>query len=76
MEEDKTISTTLTCYALSIKGGYYDCEGNITEELSEALLFNTRDQAIAYRKQADKYHQVEQSMLLRITWLVEDCCDD
>ncbi len=69
--DSKIVSTSCICFALSAKGGYYGFIGEITECFTEALLFSSPEVAIAYRNQADKYHQVEQSLLLRVTCLIE-----
>lgn len=73
MTTGEIIQETVVCYALSVKGGYYDMTGEITYDPTEAFLFRTKEEAIAYRTLADKAHKIEQSILLRITWLVEDC---
>ena len=63
-------------YALSIKGGYYAHGGAITEDISKAKFFETRDEAIAFRSQFDSWNQVTQSVLLCITLLIEELEDD
>jgi hypothetical protein len=61
------IESSATLYALSIKGGYYDHLGEIVEDLTEAKLFPTREEAIKFREFYDPCHHVEQAILLRVT---------
>lgn len=64
------IESTATLYALSIKGGYYDKKGQITELLTEAKLFFSPQDAIEFRKLYDSQHYVDCSMILKLTIFV------
>lgn len=64
------IESTATVYALSLKGGYYDSFGAITELLTEAQLFSTQQEAIKFRKIHDPLHYVDCSILLSLTIFV------
>lgn len=64
MEE---IESTATLYALSIKGGYYDGSGEITESIADAKLFSTRQEAIEFRRLHDRIHHIDCSVLLQLT---------
>lgn len=61
------IESTTTLYALSIKGGYYDKIGEITGELTDARLFQTKDEAVRFREFYDPCHKVDCSILLQLT---------
>lgn len=69
MEE---VESTATLYALSIKGGYYNECGEITELLTEAQLFSTRQKAIDFREHYDPTHHVDRSMLLQLTVFISE----
>lgn len=69
MEE---IESTATLYVLSIKGGYYDNQGQITELLTDALLFSTRQEAIDFRRRYDPAHHVDCSILLQLTIFISE----
>ena len=66
------IESTATLYALSIKGGYYDNFGGITELLTEAHLFLTRREAIEFREKFDSSHRVDRSVLLQIIVFISE----
>lgn len=59
--------STATLYALSVKGGYYDKNGQITELLTKAKLFSSPQEAIEFRKSYDPQHYVDCSMVLKLT---------
>lgn len=61
------IESTATLYALSIKGGYYDKNGEITELLTEAKLFSSPQEAIEFREFYDPQHYVDCSIVLKLT---------
>lgn len=69
------IESTATFYALSIKGGYYDDNGEITEFLTEAKLFSTQQEAINFRKIHDPWHHVDCSTLLHLTVFISQMED-
>ena len=62
-------------YALSIKGGYYTHGGAIVQDIAKAKLFQTKDEAIAFRKQFDSWNQVSESILLAVALLIEELDD-
>lgn len=64
MEE---IESTATFYALSVKGGYYDADGEITELITDAKLFSTQQEAVNFRKIHDPMHHIERAGLLQLT---------
>lgn len=69
MEE---IESTATLYALSIKGGYYDTDGQITALITDAKLFSSWQEATAFRKVYDPLHHVDCSTLLQLTVFVSE----
>lgn len=69
MEE---IEATAMLYALSIKGGYYDSNGEITEFLTDAKFFTTQQEAIEFRTSYDPQHQVDCSILLQLTVFISE----
>ena len=69
MEE---IESTATLYTLSIKGGYYDESGEITEFLTEAKLFSNPQEANSFRRIHDPQHYVDCSMLLQLTIFISE----
>lgn len=66
------IESTATIYALSIKGEFYDNNGQITEFLTDAKLFSTRQEAIEFRKIHDPLHSVDCSRLLQLTVFISE----
>lgn len=72
MEE---IESTATLYALSIKGGYYDDGGEITELITDAKLFSTQQEAIEFRRVYDPLHHVERSGILQLTVFISQMED-
>jgi hypothetical protein len=58
--------STATLYVLSIKGGYYDKNGQITELLTEAEFFSSPQEAIEFREFYDPQHCVDCSMVLKL----------
>lgn len=64
--------TTFNYYALSIKGGYYNHLGQIVNELNNAKLFTTQEEAKAFRKIYDSTHWVTESTLLRVHLLLSE----
>ena len=63
-----------TSFVLSLKGSFYGNKGNglLTERFCEAYHFVNRNAAIAYRTCFDPTHGVDESILLRVTSLVEE----
>lgn len=66
------IELTATLYVLSIKGGYYDGNGQITELLTDAKLFSTRQEGIEFRKRYDPQHHVDCSTILQLTVFISE----
>ncbi len=66
------IESTATLYALSIKGGYYDVNGEITMFLTEARFFSSRQEAIEFRKTYDPIHYVDCSTILQLTVFISE----
>lgn len=69
MEEIESVGTF---YVLSIKGGYYDKDGEIVESLTDARLFTTRHDAIEFRRFHDPLHRVDCSILLQLTVFIAE----
>ena len=61
-----------TLYVLSIKGGYYNSDGQITEELSNARFFPTSREAADFQKHHDSRHRVDRSTLLKLTIFITE----
>jgi hypothetical protein len=59
------------CYALSIKGGYYNASGEIIQDLIEAKLFSAPEEAMAFRKRFDPLHKIDEAMLLQVSMFTE-----
>lgn len=59
-------------YVLSIKGGYYTPDGQITEALSDARFFATERESINFREHHDPKHRVDCAMLLKLTIFVSE----
>ncbi|HET7640222.1 MAG TPA: hypothetical protein VFK47_15960, partial [Ktedonobacteraceae bacterium] len=62
--------STATLYILSIKSGYYNRYGQITELLADAKLFSSQQEAIDFRKLYDPQHYVDCSVILQLTVFV------
>jgi hypothetical protein len=64
----------LSYYALSPKGEYYanGGQGAITKDFREALLFDSKKGAIAYREVYDKQHRITRSLLLSVQIMIGD----
>ena len=69
MEE---IEAAAMLYALSIKGGYYDKNGQVTELLTDAKFFKTQQEAIEFRRVYDPQHYVDCSVLLQLTVFISE----
>ena len=63
-----------TFYTLSVKGSFYSHKGSglLTGRFCEAYFFANPGAAIAYRDCFDPTHGVDESILLRVTSLVEE----
>lgn len=66
------VESIATLYVLSIKGGYYTLNGQITESLSDARFFATEQEAINFRRHHDPQHRVDCAMLLKLTIFIEE----
>jgi hypothetical protein len=64
MEE---IESTATLYILSVKGGYYDADGDIAELLADAHFFSTPQEAMTFRRVHDPRHHIDCAILLQLT---------
>lgn len=73
--ENIEIESTATLYALSVKGGYYDDSGEITELLAEAKLFSTQQEAIEFRRIYDPLHHIERASILQLTVFISQTED-
>ena len=64
--------TTYQYYALSIKGGFYDSDGEIVDDFEGAKLFKSQQEAVAFRKKYDPIHRVDCAILLNVQILVSE----
>ncbi len=64
--------STAVFYVLQAKGSYYTADGQLTDLLREAKLFESVQEAESFQKQFDPIHSIDLSMLVRLTLLVEE----
>ena len=63
---EQELEALATLYALSIKGGYYTANGEITDDLSQAKFFSSPEEAKDFRRAHDPRHRIDQSILLHL----------
>ena len=62
--------TTYRYFAISVKGGFYGEIGDIVNDFSLAMLFETKQEAHEFRLYFDSQHKVDLSTILRVQILL------